>query len=134
MEKKIKILLSKVGLDTHDRGIKVLAHNLKNAGMEVVYLGLYQTPESIVNASIQEDVDVIGLSCLSGEHIFASEKIAKLIKERNANDMLFIIGGPLPVEEISVLKEMGVGEVFRPGSQIEDIVKYIKKNVRRSNK
>ena len=130
MKKKIKILLSKVGLDTHERGLKVIAHNLKNAGMEVIYLGMYQSPDSIISAALQEDVDVIGISCLSGEHFFASEKIVALKKQRGLEDVLFILGGTLPVEQVPKLKEIGVDEVFRSGSRIGDIVEYIEGNVK----
>lgn len=132
MERRIKVILSKISLDTHDRGVKVIAHNLKKGGMEVIYLGLYQTPESTIKSAIQEDVDVIGISCLSGEHLLASEKISKLIKENRLDDVLFIVGGTLPVEHISILKDMGVDEVFRSGSQINDIIKYIRMNVKKN--
>jgi methylmalonyl-CoA mutase C-terminal domain/subunit len=129
-DKKIKVVVSKVGLDGHDRGAKVVASLLKEAGMEVVYLGLYQDPEGIVQAAIDEDADVIGVSYLSGEHLVFTPKIVQLMKENDLDDILFIVGGSFPVEDIPVMKEMGVDEVFRGGSLTESFVNYIRKNVR----
>ncbi len=127
---KIKVIISKVGLDGHDRGAKVVATLLKEAGMEVVYLGMYQTPEGIVKAAIDEDADVIGLSYLSGEHLVYTPKIINEIRKNGLNDVLFVVGGSFPPEDVPVLKEMGVHEVFRGGALTESIVDFIKKNVR----
>jgi methylmalonyl-CoA mutase C-terminal domain/subunit len=130
-DKKIKIVVSKVGLDGHDRGAKVVASLLKEAGMEVVYLGMYQNPEGIVQAAIDEDADVIGLSYLSGEHLVFTPKIVQEMKENDLDDILFIAGGSFPPEDIPVMKEMGVDEVFRGGSLTGSFVNYIRENVRR---
>ena len=130
-DKKIKIVVSKVGLDGHDRGAKVVASLLKEAGMEVVYLGLYQNPEGIVQAAIDEDADVIGVSYLSGEHLVFTPKIVQEMKANDLDDVLFIVGGSFPAEDIPVMKEMGVDEVFRGGSLTESFVNYISENVRR---
>ncbi|MGD8226596.1 MAG: cobalamin-dependent protein [Desulfobacteraceae bacterium] len=129
-KRKIKVLLSKVGLDGHERGIKVVATLLKQAGMEVVYLGMYQTPEDIVKAAIDEDVDVIGVSYLSGEHLIFTPKIVEEIKRHNLNDVLLIAGGTFPVEDIPVLEKMGIDKVFRAGSLTQTIVQYIEDSVR----
>lgn len=123
--KKIRILLAKPGLDGHDRGAKVLAQGLRDAGMEVIYLGLRLTPEQIAEAAIQEDVDVVGLSCLSGAHMTLFPKTVKLIKERSDKKMLFVGGGIIPEKDIPKLKEAGMGEIFGPGSSIADISKFI---------
>lgn len=128
--KKIKIVVSKVGLDGHDRGAKVVASLLKEAGMEVVYLGMYQNPEGIVQAAIDEDADVIGVSYLSGEHLVFTPKIVQEMKENDLDDVLFIVGGSFPAEDIPVMKAMGVDEVFRGGSLTESFVNYICENVR----
>ncbi len=128
---KIKVIISKVGLDGHDRGAKVVATLLKEAGMEVVYLGMYQTPEGIVKAAIDEDADVIGLSYLSGEHLVYTPKIVNEIRKHGLDDVLFVVGGSFPPEDVPVMKEMGVDEVFRGGSLTESIVDFIKNNVRR---
>ena len=130
-DKRIKIVVSKVGLDGHDRGAKVVASLLKEAGMEVIYLGMYQNPEGIVQAAIDEDADVIGVSYLSGEHLVFTPLIAKQMKENDLGDVLFIVGGSFPAEDIPVMKQMGVDEVFRGGSLTESIVDYIYENVRR---
>lgn len=127
---KIKVIISKVGLDGHDRGAKVVATLLKEAGMEVVYLGMYQTPEGIVKAAIDEDADVIGLSYLSGEHLVYTPKVVNEIRKNGLDDVLFVVGGSFPPEDVPVMKEMGVHEVFRGGSLTESIVDFIKKNVR----
>ena len=129
--KKIKIVVSKVGLDGHDRGAKVVASLLKEAGMEVIYLGMYQNPEGIVQAAIDEDADVIGVSYLSGEHLVFTPKIVQEMKEQDLDDVLFNVGGSFPAEDIQVMKEMGVDEVFRGGSLTESFVNYICENVRR---
>ena len=130
-KKKIKVLVSKVGLDGHDRGIKVVASLLKEAGMEVIYLGMYQTPESIVKAAIDEDVDVIGVSYLSGEHLIFTPKIVGDMKKNNLDDVLLVAGGTFPVEDIPTMKEMGIDKVFRAGSLSDTIVEYITQNVRK---
>jgi methylmalonyl-CoA mutase, C-terminal domain len=128
---KIKVVVSKVGLDGHDRGAKVVASLLKEAGMEVVYLGMYQTPEGIVKAAVDEDADVIGLSYLSGEHLVFTPKIVNEMKKYSLDDVLFVVGGSFPPEDVPLMKEMGVDEVFRGGSLTASIVDYIKKNTRR---
>lgn len=127
---KIKVIVSKVGLDGHDRGAKVVASLLKEGGMEVVYLGMYQTPESIIKAAIDEDADVIGLSYLSGEHLVYTPKIVEEMKKNGLDDVLLVVGGSFPPEDIEVMKQMGVDEVFRGGSRIPSIVNYITENVR----
>ena len=127
--KRTKVLVTKVGLDGHDRGAKVVASLLKEAGMEVIYLGMYQTPEGIVKAAIDEDVDVIGLSYLSGEHLIFTPKIVEEMKKNELDDVLLIAGGTFPVEDIPAMEEMGIDKVFRAGSLTESIVEYINKNI-----
>ncbi|MFH0958747.1 MAG: cobalamin B12-binding domain-containing protein [Pseudomonadota bacterium] len=127
---KIKVIVSKVGLDGHDRGAKVIATLLKEAGMEVVYLGMYQTPEGVIKAAIDEDADVIGLSYLSGEHLVYTPKIVDEMRKSALEDVLLVVGGSFPPEDVPIMKEMGVDEVFRGGSLTESIVDYIKKNSR----
>ena len=128
-KEKIKVIISKVGLDGHDRGAKVVAFLLREAGMEVVYLGMYQTPESIVKAVIDEDADVIGLSYLSGEHLVFTPLIVKEMKEKGLDDVLFVAGGSFPPEDIPMMRAMGIDEVFRGGSLTEDFVSYIRNHV-----
>ncbi|MHB8091834.1 MAG: cobalamin B12-binding domain-containing protein [Syntrophales bacterium] len=128
-EEKIKVIISKVGLDGHDRGVKVVASLLREAGMEVVYLGMYQTPESIVKAALDEDADVIGVSYLSGEHLVFTPLIVAEMKKRGMDDVLFVAGGSFPPEDIPTMKEMGIDEVFRGGSLAEVFVSYIINNV-----
>jgi len=130
-ERKIKILIAKPGLDGHDRGAKVLSLALRDAGMEVIYTGLRQTPQDIVNAAIQEDVDVVGLSCLSGAHNHLFPKVAELMKERGVNDILLIGGGIIPKNDISSLKEKGMDGIFGPGTPIKTIVDFVASNVKR---
>lgn len=120
-----RILIAKVGLDGHERGAKVLSSLLRDEGFEVIYLGLYNTPEMVVQAAIQEDVDVIGISFLSGEHLTLTPRIVKLMKERGMKDVLLIVGGIIPKEDIPVLKEMGVNEVFS-GSLVTEVAQYLK--------
>ncbi len=127
MERKIRVLIAKAGLDGHDRGAKVIAAALRDAGMEVIYTGLRQTPEMIVEAALQEDVDVIGISILSGAHMTIFPKVLKLMKEKGLDDVLLIGGGIIPKEDIQKLKEMGVGELFTPGTSTTEIAEYIKK-------
>ena len=129
-DRKIRILISKTGLDGHDRGAKVVTYFLRKAGMEVVYLGQFQTPESVVNAAIEEGVDVIGLSCLSGEHMSFAPEIIKLLKEKNLQDLLVIMGGTIPRKEIPLLKDMGIDEVFESGSPMNTIVEYIRSKIK----
>jgi methylmalonyl-CoA mutase, C-terminal domain len=126
MDKKIRVLVAKAGLDGHDRGAKVIAAALRDAGMEVIYTGLRQTPEMIVEAAIQEDVDVIGISILSGAHMTIFPRIRKLMKEKGMDDVLLTGGGIIPEEDIKALHEMGVGELFTPGAATTEIANYIK--------
>ncbi|MEW6005014.1 MAG: cobalamin B12-binding domain-containing protein [Stygiobacter sp.] len=125
MNKKIRVLVAKAGLDGHDRGAKVVAAALRDAGMEVIYTGLRQTPEMIVEAAIQEDVDAIGISILSGAHMTIFPRILELMKEKNANDILLFGGGIIPEDDLKKLKEMGVGELFTPGTSTQEIVKFL---------
>jgi len=125
----MKVMIAKPGLDGHDRGAKVIARGLKEAGMEVVYTGLRQTPEEIVRAAIQEDVDVVGLSILSGAHSYLFPEVMKLLKKEDAEDILVIAGGIIPEEDHSELKEIGVEGIFTPGTPINKIVKFIEENV-----
>ena len=129
--KKIKVLMTKVGLDGHDRGAKVVASLLKEAGMEVIYLGMYQTPEGIVKSAIDEDVDVIGVSYLSGEHLVFTPKVVEEMKKSDLDDVLLVAGGTFPVEDIPVMEEMGIDKVFRSGTLTENIVQYIREKARR---
>lgn len=126
MDKKIRVVVAKSGLDGHDRGAKVIAAALRDAGMEVIYTGLRQTPEMIVEAAIQEDADVIGISILSGAHMTIFPKIVSLLKQRGVEDVLVTGGGIIPEDDIKKLKELGVGELFTPGSSTVEIVEYIK--------
>lgn len=131
VERKIRVLLAKPGLDGHDRGAKVVAHALKEAGMEVIYTGLHQTVASIVNQSIQEDADVIGLSIMSGAHLPICKKLMALLKEKEVDDKLVVLGGVIPNNDISRLEEMGVGGIFPGGTSFADIVDFIKGNASR---
>ncbi|MBK8945249.1 MAG: cobalamin B12-binding domain-containing protein [Ignavibacteriae bacterium] len=126
MEKKIRVLIAKAGLDGHDRGAKVIAAALRDAGMEVIYLGLRQTPEMIVSAAIQEDVDAIGLSILSGAHMTIFPRILDEMKKNEINDVLLFGGGIIPDEDIKKLKELGVGELFTPGASTTEVVTFLK--------
>ncbi len=125
-EKRIRVLVAKPGLDGHDRGAKVIAQALRDAGMEVVYTGLRQTPEQIVSAALQEDVDVVGMSILSGAHGTLFPEVVNLLREKGAGDVLVVGGGIIPDDDIPALKEAGVAEVFGPGTPLADVVKYIK--------
>jgi methylmalonyl-CoA mutase C-terminal domain/subunit len=129
-ERKIRVLVAKPGLDGHDRGAKVIARALRDAGMEVIYTGLRQTPEMIANAALQEDVDAVGISILSGAHKTLCPKIVELLRQKGMDDTLVLVGGIVPVEDIQELKEKGISEVFLPGTSTEDIVNYIRQNVR----
>jgi len=130
MESKIRVLIAKAGLDGHDRGAKIIAAALRDAGMEVIYTGLRQTPEMIVEAALQEDVDVIGISILSGAHMTIFPKILSLMKEKGLDDVLLTGGGIIPEEDIKALKTQGVGELFTPGAPTTDIAGYIKEWVK----
>lgn len=123
--KKLRVLLAKPGLDGHDRGANVVAQGLRDAGMEVIYLGIRITPEQIAEATIQEDVDVVGLSCLSGAHMVLFPKTVSLIKERSDKDILFIGGGIIPRKDVPKLKEAGFAQTFGPGTPIPEIVSFI---------
>jgi len=129
--RKIRVLATKPGLDGHDRGIKVIASAMMDAGMEVIYTGLRQSPEQIVETAIQEDVDVIALSILSGAHDFLFPRIMELLKERGADDVLVIGGGIIPEEDVPGLKKIGIAEIFGPGTYTDDIVTYIRSNLSR---
>lgn len=131
MERPIRVLIAKPGLDGHDRGAKVLARAMRDAGMEVIYTGLRQTPEQIVEAALQEDVDVIGLSCLSGAHNYLFPQVTQLLKEKNATDILVIGGGIIPEEDIPGLMAAGVSAVFTPGTPTSVAIDYIKEHVHR---
>jgi len=136
MDKKIRVLVAKAGLDGHDRGAKVIAAALRDAGMEVIYTGLRQTPEMIVEAAIQEDVDVIGISILSGAHMTILPKIKKLMNDKGLDDVLLTGGGIIPEEDIKKLRDIGVGELFTPGASTKNIAAYInewRKNNPRKN-
>lgn len=126
MERKIKVLVAKPGLDGHDRGAKVIASALSDAGMEVIYTGLHQTPEKIVKTAIDEDVDAVGLSILSGAHMTIFPKVLKLLKENKREDILLFGGGIIPKEDMEELEKMGVGKLFGPGSQTKEVVDYLK--------
>ncbi len=127
--KKIRVLIAKPGLDGHDRGAKVVARALRDAGMEVIYTGLHQTPEQIVEAAIQEDVDVVGLSCLSGAHMTLFPRVVQLLREKGAGDILVTAGGIIPDEDVPRLKEAGIAETFGPGTSLEKIIEFHRKNV-----
>jgi methylmalonyl-CoA mutase C-terminal domain/subunit len=126
MDSRIRVLVAKPGLDGHDRGAKVIARALRDAGMEVVYTGLRQTPEMIVNAALQEDVHVIGLSILSGAHNVIVPRVMELLKEKEMTDVVVIVGGIVPDEDAAELKRQGVGAVFQPGSSLQNIVAFIR--------
>lgn len=132
-DKKIRVLAAKPGLDGHDRGIKVVASALMDAGMEVVYTGLRQTPSQIVASAIQEDVDVIAMSILSGAHDYLFPKVMELLQERDVTDMLVVGGGIIPDEDIPPLKAAGIAEIFGPGTTTTEIIAYIKTNVKTRN-
>ena len=129
MSRPIRILIGKPGLDGHDRGVKIVAHALRNAGFEVVYTGLHQTPEMIVSAAVQEDVDAIGISVLSGAHNHLFKEILRLLKAKKAEDILLFGGGIIPDEDIVALEKMGVGKVFTPGADTQEIVSWVKRHV-----
>jgi len=126
MERKIRVIIAKAGLDGHDRGAKVIAAAFRDAGIEVIYLGLRQTPEMIVEAALQEDADAIGISILSGAHMTVFRKIAEHMKSKNLNNVLLFGGGIIPKEDIDRLKEIGVGELFTPGTPTHETIDYVK--------
>jgi methylmalonyl-CoA mutase C-terminal domain/subunit len=130
-ERKIRVLIAKPGLDGHDRGAKVVARALRDAGMEVIYTGLRQTPEQIVTAALQEDVDVIGLSILSGAHMTLVPRVMQLLREKGLQDVVVFVGGIIPQEDIPKLKALGVAEVFLPGTLLEQIVSTVRQSVKR---
>jgi methylmalonyl-CoA mutase, C-terminal domain len=130
-QRPIRVLIAKPGLDGHDRGAKVVARALRDAGMEVIYTGIRQTPEMIVEAALQEDVDVIGLSILSGAHMDLFPRIVELAKEKGLNDVMFVCGGIIPEEDIPALKKMGFVGAFGPGSSTQDLVKFIQEEAAR---
>ena len=131
--RQVRVIIAKPGLDGHDRGAKVIARALRDAGMEVIYTGLRQTPEMIASAALQEDVDAVGISILSGAHNTLCPRIVDLLRENGMDDTLVLVGGIVPQEDIAELKQKGVSEVFLPGTSTEDIVKFINQNVRANN-
>ncbi len=131
-ERKIRVLAAKPGLDGHDRGIKVICAALRDAGMEVIYTGLRQTPEQIVSAAIQEDVDVIAMSCLSGAHDYLFPRVTELLKEKGIQDILILGGGIIPEEDIPALKAAGIAAIFTPGATTGEIIDFIRHNIRRN--
>jgi methylmalonyl-CoA mutase C-terminal domain/subunit len=132
-EQKIRVLVAKPGLDGHDRGAKVIARALRDAGMEVIYTGLRQTPEMVVTAALQEDVHVIGLSILSGAHNAIVPRLMDLLKQNNMDDVLVIVGGIIPDQDIDALKKGGVAAIFQPGTAMDEIVNFIRNNVKPRN-
>ncbi len=133
-ERKLRILIAKPGLDGHDRGAKVLAKALMDAGFEVIYTGLHQTPEQIVRTAIDEDVDLIGLSSMAGAHNYHFRKVIELLKKYNAEDIVVIGGGIIPEDDIEPLKRDGIREIFLPGVSLENIIKWIRENVKPKSK
>jgi methylmalonyl-CoA mutase C-terminal domain/subunit len=133
-ERRIRVLVAKPGLDGHDRGAKIVARALRDAGMEVIYTGLRQTPEQIVTAALQEDVDAIGISILSGAHNTILPRISELVRAQGLDDVLLVVGGIIPDEDISGLKQAGVSEVFQPGATTQEIVTFIRNHVRAATK
>ena len=129
MAGKIRVVVAKPGLDGHDRGAKIIARALRDAGMEVIYTGLHQTPEQIVETAIQEDADAVGISILSGAHMTLVPRIVELLKEQDASDVVVTVGGTIPAQDIPELKELGVAEVFTPGAPTQDIIDFIERAV-----
>ncbi len=130
VQRKIRVVVAKPGLDGHDRGAKIIARALRDAGMEVIYTGLHQTPEQIVETVIQEDADAVGLSILSGAHMTLVPKVVELLREQEAGDVLVTVGGTIPADDIPELKSLGVSEVFTPGAPTQTIVDFIRSSVR----
>jgi methylmalonyl-CoA mutase C-terminal domain/subunit len=129
MARTIRVVVAKVGLDGHDRGAKIIARALRDAGMEVIYTGLHQTPEQVVEAAIQEDADAIGVSILSGAHMTLVPRIIELLEENEAEDILVFVGGTIPKEDVPRLKEIGVGEIFTPGTPTKKAVEYVEQTI-----
>ena len=129
-EKKIRVVVAKPGLDGHDRGAKIIARALRDAGMEVIYTGLHQTPEQIVETVIQEDADAVGLSILSGAHMTLVPRVLQLLKEQGADDVIVTLGGTIPSDDVKELKDLGVAEVFTPGASTQQAVEFIRSAVR----
>ena len=129
-DRKIRVLVAKPGLDGHDRGAKVIARALRDAGMEVIYTGLRQTPEMIVNSALQEDVDVIGLSILSGAHNAIVPRVAEMLRQHKMDDVLFLVGGIIPEQDFAAMKKAGVAGIFNPGTPMDEIAEFIRKNVK----
>jgi len=129
--RKIRVVVAKPGLDGHDRGAKIIARALRDAGMEVIYTGLHQTPEQIVETVLQEDADAVGLSILSGAHMTLVPKISELLKGEGAEDVVLVVGGTIPKDDVAELKELGVAEIFTPGSSVQEIIDFIEKSVSR---
>jgi methylmalonyl-CoA mutase C-terminal domain/subunit len=133
-EKRIRVLIAKPGLDGHDRGAKIIARALRDAGMEVIYTGLRQTPEMIASAAAQEDVDVIGLSILSGAHNTLAPQLMELLKQKGMGDVTVLLGGTIPEADISTLKKAGIAEIFLPGTSTQDIVTFVRQRVARKTR
>ncbi len=129
-ERKVRVLVAKPGLDGHDRGAKIVARALRDAGFEVIYTGLHQTPEQIVATAIQEDADAIGLSVLSGAHNYLFPRVLELLREKGAGDIVVFGGGIIPAEDVQALKSLGVKELFTPGTSTQDIVRFVKESIR----
>ena len=129
-EKRLRVLIAKPGLDGHDRGARIIARAYRDAGFEVIYTGLHQTPEQIASAVIQEDVDLVGLSCLSGAHMHLFSEVVKQLREKGGHDITVIGGGVIPPEDIPQLKEAGIKEIFLPGTPLEKIIQWTKENIR----
>ena len=132
-EKKLRVLIAKPGLDGHDRGARVIARGYRDAGFEVIYTGVHQTPEQIVSAAVQEDVDLVGLSCLSGAHLYLFSEVVKQLREKGVGDITVIGGGIIPEEDIPKLKQAGIKKVFLPGTSITEIIDWTNKNVKPVN-
>jgi methylmalonyl-CoA mutase cobalamin-binding domain/chain len=131
-KRKIRVVVAKPGLDGHDRGAKIIARALRDAGMEVIYTGLHQTPEQIAETVIQEDADAVGLSILSGAHMTLVPRVTELLKEKQADEVVVILGGTIPADDIPELKKAGVAEVFTPGASTQDIIKFVQQAVGRA--
>jgi methylmalonyl-CoA mutase, C-terminal domain len=131
MSEKIRVVVAKPGLDGHDRGAKIIARAFRDAGFEVIYTGLRQTPEQVVNAALQEDADVIGLSVLSGAHMTLCPRVMELMKKERLDDVLVVVGGIIPNQDIPKLKACGVAEIFQPGASTEEIIQYVRQHVRK---
>jgi methylmalonyl-CoA mutase C-terminal domain/subunit len=129
-ERRIRVVVAKPGLDGHDRGAKIVARALRDAGFEVIYTGLHQTPEQVVATAVQEDADAIGLSVLSGAHMYLFPRVLELLKEKGADDIVVFGGGIIPADDIQRLKAMGVKELFTPGTSTQDIVRFVRENIR----